>query len=657
MSTADKVLAALQPYQVKPDGKDRYRCNSPLRPGSNSHAFSITIDDAEHGAYHDFVSGDSGSLYDLAKLLHIDLPERIAVATTKRGYTGLDDYARAHGIPYEALKQAKWGEVMKYCGSHKKDRLALEIPTRTGKRWRLLDGLKPYYVSPPGYQRCWYGLTASTLAKLAEGKPLILCNGEISTVAGQFFGVQAVCVTAGENVIPPELLDELKAALGQVKPRVLIALDCDKKGEDTARKLCSQLKAAGFDARAVDLGLGHGGDLADFVMLHRYDSSDLIQKLSTLPEAQTDNSAHSHWRIVHANDLKNLPKTTWLIDKEIPERGLTAIFGPSGVGKSFLSLHYALTIAQKKPVVYVVGEGDSGYLVRQNAWSMHNGLPFGQLHYSLGSPNMMDDSDVSMFIGEIEALSPALIVVDTLAMAMVGGDENSSRDMGKVISVCQQLKRELNTSVVLVHHTSKAGVIERGSSALRGASDTMIRVTADDDLIVIESSKTKDAEPFPTRHMKLLPVVTVDGESRVLVTAELLPQAVTDPLTRNQELVLKTMALEVFQDGVAISNLVDMTGLSYGSLGRVLSRLIAFGFAEQPSRREPYVITEAGRLRINDSLDSVDSVDSVSHTTAGGAVGKTSESCESCESTESLSRTLFPLDSVDSPRHQYAGGL
>lgn len=50
MTTAEKVLAALEAYGLKKEGQNRYRCNSPLRPGSNSHAFTVTIDDGEHGA-------------------------------------------------------------------------------------------------------------------------------------------------------------------------------------------------------------------------------------------------------------------------------------------------------------------------------------------------------------------------------------------------------------------------------------------------------------------------------------------------------------------------------------------------------------------------------------------------------------------------------
>jgi hypothetical protein len=70
--TAGRVLAALKPYGLRDEGSGKYRSNSPLRPGSNSHGFTLTIDDDEHGAFYDHVSGEQGSLYDLANRLGIE---------------------------------------------------------------------------------------------------------------------------------------------------------------------------------------------------------------------------------------------------------------------------------------------------------------------------------------------------------------------------------------------------------------------------------------------------------------------------------------------------------------------------------------------------------------------------------------------------------
>jgi len=49
MTTAEKVIAALESHGLKKEGANKYRCNSPFRPGSDSKSFTLTIDDGEHG--------------------------------------------------------------------------------------------------------------------------------------------------------------------------------------------------------------------------------------------------------------------------------------------------------------------------------------------------------------------------------------------------------------------------------------------------------------------------------------------------------------------------------------------------------------------------------------------------------------------------------
>jgi hypothetical protein len=73
-STAERVIARLGiPWK----GTATYRTNSPFRPDSDSKAFVLKINDDEHGTFTDHASDESGSLYDLARRLNIDLPEGV----------------------------------------------------------------------------------------------------------------------------------------------------------------------------------------------------------------------------------------------------------------------------------------------------------------------------------------------------------------------------------------------------------------------------------------------------------------------------------------------------------------------------------------------------------------------------------------------------
>ena len=327
--TASKVLNALASHDLKREGPNRYRSNSPFRPGSNSHGFTLTIDDDEHGAYYDHVSSEAGSLYDLARRLGIDVVGAAPVADTKRAYRDMDDYAAAHGIPAEALKKAGWAETIY------QDRPALMFPTATGRRWRFLDGSKPHYTSEKGYVRSWYGLTPRTAAMLGTGAPLVVTNGEISVLTAREYGLAAACVTAGEKSIPLDLVGELKVFLGGVDdaPEIIVAFDCDATGRRAAALVARQLKEAGFSARAVDLELGEKGDLADFCMLHGEGAASAITARPDLPiEEQPLALSRRAWHIIPASELKNLPPIEWIVPGELPARGIAVLFGASGAG-------------------------------------------------------------------------------------------------------------------------------------------------------------------------------------------------------------------------------------------------------------------------------------------------------------------------------------
>lgn len=276
-TTGEKVLAALGGYKLREDGAGKWRCNSPLRIGSDSQSFAVTINgDMEHGAYKDFVSGESGSLYELAEKLNIEVP-RAAVADTKRGYAGLDDYATAHGVEAGVYAAAGWQEC-KAKDRDGKERPALSIPTQTGTRYRFTDGEKPPYHSPGGFKRCWYGLRRAMDMAKADNKPLVFCNGEASVVAAQHHGIPAVAIAGGSERIPDDLLAELRKSWNG---DMVIAMDCDPQGKAATAKYQEQLPAA----KIADLGLSAHGDLADFAALFGQDATGELVKRAVKVEA------------------------------------------------------------------------------------------------------------------------------------------------------------------------------------------------------------------------------------------------------------------------------------------------------------------------------------------------------------------------------------
>lgn len=571
MGTATEVLRAMQQYGIKPTGRNKYQSNSPLRIGSDSGAFSLTITDEEHGAYYDHVTKEEGSLYDLAQHLGVAIPALQPIVSTKRKYSGIEDYAKAHGLTPAELIEWQWRETIY------QNRPALEYLTHGGRRWRFLDDQKPRYKSEENYKRVWYGVGAKLSEMLESGLPLVIANGEISVITARKHGVAAIAMTGGEKgEIPQNLLAELQSILYfSEKKQIIIALDCDKAGRSAAVGIQQQLRAIFPHTRAVDLKLGTGGDLADFCMIHGATSNESLINLPNVPEYVTESSG---LRIVGIDEVLTLPPVEWLVPSQIPRRGLMMVYGQSGTYKSFWMLDNAMKLAvQGYSIIYIAAEGESGYRQRVEAWIHHHKIKPQTIRFVLGSVNMFDTSETDEFARVAEVYKPNLIVVDTLAMCSGDADENSTKDMNKIVGAAKDLSRHFDGCISIVHHTNAEGRVERGSKSLRNGADTVIRLSLEDDLIVVQSQKTKDIAAFDQYYLSplMIPLGYSNRDGLPVSSVVLLPstKVVKDDneLTKQQRRVLE--ALEV-EPAATLSELCDTCEISNkGTMSRILGKL------------------------------------------------------------------------------------
>jgi archaellum biogenesis ATPase FlaH len=288
--------------------------------------------------------------------------------------------------------------------------------------------------------------------------------------------------------------------------------------------------------------------------------------------------------LLTTHQLMTLPKPK-LLRPGIPEDGLTVLYGESGVGKSFIALNYALNIAMNGMVIYVPTEGLRGYVQRLQAWEKYHqhALP-GSLYFLTAPLTLMDKTGVEELIRQINGWRRShrllLVVIDTLAMSMIGADENSARDMGLAVAAVRAIIAALQCAVLLVHHTGKSATSERGSSALRGNADSMIRVSSYDDLLSIENTKAKDFEPFARQYMLLKPVHVGADTSLVPVPYDRL-DGDRRTFSRLQGDLVAVLALETCLNGVTLRELAELTGAPLATLHRAVSKLIKAGYVQR----------------------------------------------------------------------------
>jgi hypothetical protein len=237
-----------------------------------------------------------------------------------------------------------------------------------------------------------------------------------------------------------------------------------------------------------------------------------VDEQESPPGAPTDNP----FKPLRVSDLRALPWPEWTVRNVIPAKGMGVIFGPSKSGKTFLALDIACACVRGVPwaglptrqgvAVYIGLEGQAR--TRAFAYAKANNLAdedladliiFEQPPLNLltvgkgGSVPLLVDSVRSAISGRPVALT----IVDTLAQATPGGDENSSVMMGAAIGNAKQIARALGGTVVLIHHSGKndaAGA--RGHSSLVAAADFEIQVTRPGDGVLRSArvTKVKDAE-------------------------------------------------------------------------------------------------------------------------------------------------------------------
>jgi hypothetical protein len=191
------------------------------------------------------------------------------------------------------------------------------------------------------------------------------------------------------------------------------------------------------------------------------------------------------------------PRPKWIVKHILPEKALAVIYGRWGTGKSSLAIELGVHVARGIPwhgrkvkqgaVVYIASENAHGFRMRVEALLREQGVTLddlcGRFLEITGRPHLLRPDQVQELINELKMLGPiSLIVVDTLARAAAGADENAAKEMGVAVENCQSIMNATGATVALVHHEGKDSARGmRGSSALPAAADTEIILERPDD--------------------------------------------------------------------------------------------------------------------------------------------------------------------------------
>lgn len=262
-------------------------------------------------------------------------------------------------------------------------------------------------------------------------------------------------------------------------------------------------------------------------------------------------------KLYQVDRVAQWPKPEWLVQDFIPKGTLNVLYGRPKSGKSLLSLDIALRLAKHgaKSVLYIAGEGLGSMGARLRAWKAYNGPwqeplplefdlekddppPHARLAFTdmilpvLNKGTLLEFVDYvresKLFTQEVvdpdgeldEICQIDLLVVDTLSRAIAGADENSAEDMSQAVAGLDLLREKFKSTMLVLHHTPRDDDnMERGSGALRGAADTMLRLRQHSGMVVLEVDASRETESGKQKNYVIRPsldsavIVEWDGKT------------------------------------------------------------------------------------------------------------------------------------------------
>jgi RecA-family ATPase len=290
--------------------------------------------------------------------------------------------------------------------------------------------------------------------------------------------------------------------------------------------------------------------------------------------------------VVRVGEIKSQESAQrWLVEGLWGARSVGVIGGAPKCAKTWLGLDLALSVAtgtaclgkyavpEPGPVLVYLAE-DALLVVRERIEGMarHRGLDLAQVAiHVITVPVLRLDRgpDRARLWETTRRFRPRLLLLDPL-VRLHGIDENHAGEVAELLAYFRSLERQLDLSVLLVHHTRKnavggaaAGLGLRGSSDIHAFGDSNLYLRRTREHLVL----TSEHRAAPASAPVYLDLVTTNAETTHLeVIAE-----VQDGKRRS----LEEQVLDLLAGGTAVTRtkLRDSLGIKNERLGAALESL------------------------------------------------------------------------------------
>jgi putative DNA primase/helicase len=322
------------------------------------------------------------------------------------------------------------------------------------------------------------------------------------------------------------------------------------------------------------------------------------------PASETKVAPELKFQPLGLNDFLALdvPPREMLLAPILPQRSLSMVYAPRGLGKSWFALSLGVAVASgasflrwqapnPRRVLLVDGEMPLSELQKRlAALSVGRGLAVMNDNFRILAA---DATEKGIDIGSVEgqlALEAHLrdvdlLILDNLSTLMASGSESAGGAWLPLQNWLLRLRRQ-GVAVLLVHHAGVNGK-QRGTSRREDALDTVIALRHPADYVAIQGAR------FEVRFEKLRGVfgeAAQPFEARIdLESPESGPNCVRW-ITRDLEPPLTSQAADLFRGGLTVREVAGILGISRSEAGRLRKKAEAEGLlapAEEEPEEEP----------------------------------------------------------------------
>lgn len=304
--------------------------------------------------------------------------------------------------------------------------------------------------------------------------------------------------------------------------------------------------------------------MSDYI---KYNNPDIF--LTSLDEhlnKKIEKSEETQHKFTSLKDIykTEFPKEEWIVEKLIPQGGLTCIGGLPASMKSYFTNYIASCIAQGIPVLdkFPTVKSSILFVDKENRLSQikHRfhalGVePSDNIYFLEGNPMLDNPVDLSAICAFIKDHKINLVIIDTLVRSH-SQEENNATQMNKVFLALKEITL-LKAGVVFIHHFNKRGSgmgsttdireLLRGSGDILAMVDSYIALKTIPPFLQLEQGKSRSDELINT--ILIEPIFT-KKTTKFVFTREV------EDETRLKRIVVEDEILAILENNSATRKLI-----------------------------------------------------------------------------------------------------